>query len=103
MMQLSHGRQAGELPAAHLIKVEQAAPRNLLHQLLKDDDALAQPGEFLAADLVLRRVARVDIGVSQQLETAPAETIVARLCSDKARRHLSQGDRRKFSLCDFGL
>jgi len=61
---------------------------NCFHKSFEHRDALADPGEFLGADLVVRRVARVDIGEPQKLEAAAAELVVARPGFDERGRDL---------------
>jgi hypothetical protein len=42
---------------------------NLLDQLLKLGDVFAGPMQFLCADLVMRRVARVELGLVKQSQS----------------------------------
>jgi len=42
----------------------------MAHKDLQDPDALRDPAELLGADLVVRRVARIDVGAAQKFEAA---------------------------------
>lgn len=50
----------------------------VLHERLEKFDPLTDPLKFLRRDLVMRRVAGVDIGLSEQFETALGELGIAR-------------------------
>lgn len=55
------------------------------HQRLQHRDPLADPFELGRRDLVMRRVAGVDIGLAQQLEAALTELGVSRPCRNQGQ------------------
>lgn len=50
----------------------------VLHERLEKLDPLTDPLQFLRRNLVMRRVAGVNIGLPEQLETALSELCIAR-------------------------
>jgi len=58
---------------------------NRLDQRLQDGDVLRKPAQFVVLDLIMRRVARVHVGLPQQLKAPPAELVAARPGLDQFR------------------
>lgn len=55
---------------------------NVADEIFEPRDAFADPSQFFCGNRVVRGVARIDIGLAEQLETAAREFVGARPCFD---------------------
>ncbi len=75
----------------------------ILDQLLEQRHALGEPFELGGRHLVVGRIARIDIGLAEQLEAAWAKRVSRGQTAMSSWTSGSAWLRRKFSLCDLGL
>lgn len=75
---------------------------DLAHQSLQDPNALGKQAELFGADIVMRRIARIDIGAAEKFETALLDLRLPRPGLDQLVCQALSRERRKFSLWEWG-